>query len=121
MTSPPPSGAAQHAQAQDTIRRHHRDALIARLPARGQRMAAWLLAEEHKIPRMAAGSLLIVGGVFSFLPVLGLWMLPLGLLLLAEDIPLLRGLCTRLLVWAAQKRPDLFTLPAKEAPPAPKG
>ena len=30
------------------------------------------------------------GGVFSFLPVLGLWMLPLGLLVLAVDIPPLR-------------------------------
>ncbi|AZL59678.1 hypothetical protein EI545_13055 [Tabrizicola piscis] len=34
---------------------------------------------------------LIVGGVFSFLPVLGIWMLPLGLLLLAVDLPVLRG------------------------------
>lgn len=34
---------------------------------------------------------LISGGVFSFLPVLGVWMLPLGLLLLAVDLPVLRG------------------------------
>jgi hypothetical protein len=32
----------------------------------------------------------IVGGVFSFLPMLGLWILPLGLLLLAHDVPFLR-------------------------------
>ncbi|PKU25639.1 hypothetical protein [Telmatospirillum siberiense] len=40
--------------------------------------------------RVPVGTLLILGGVFSFLPVLGLWMLPLGLLLLAYDIPLLK-------------------------------
>ena len=27
------------------------------------------------------------GGIFQFLPVLGLWMLPLGLLLFAQDVP----------------------------------
>lgn len=30
---------------------------------------------------------LILGGLFSVLPVLGLWMLPLGLILLALDVP----------------------------------
>jgi hypothetical protein len=34
---------------------------------------------------------LIAGGLLSFLPVLGIWMLPLGLLLLAVDLPVLRG------------------------------
>jgi hypothetical protein len=34
--------------------------------------------------------LLILGGLLSFLPILGIWMLPLGLLLLAEDLPVLR-------------------------------
>jgi hypothetical protein len=41
--------------------------------------------------RLPLAILLIIGGIFSFLPVLGLWMLPLGLLLLAIDIPILRG------------------------------
>jgi hypothetical protein len=41
--------------------------------------------------RFPVALLLIVGGVFSFLPVLGIWMLPLGLLLLAVDLPVLRG------------------------------
>ncbi|AIQ90765.1 protein of unassigned function [Methylobacterium oryzae CBMB20] len=39
---------------------------------------------------MAAALALIGGGVLSFLPVLGLWMLPLGLALLSEDIPALK-------------------------------
>ncbi len=40
--------------------------------------------------RVPLGILLILGGIFSFLPVLGIWMLPLGLLMLAVDIPPLR-------------------------------
>ena len=34
--------------------------------------------------------LLVAGGIFSFLPVLGLWMLPLGLVLFAQDVPVLQ-------------------------------
>jgi hypothetical protein len=32
----------------------------------------------------------MVGGIFGFLPVLGFWMLPLGLALIALDLPPLR-------------------------------
>lgn len=41
--------------------------------------------------RIPLAILLILGGVFSFLPVLGIWMLPLGLLLLALDLAFLQG------------------------------
>lgn len=40
--------------------------------------------------RFPVALLLIVGGLFAFLPILGIWMLPLGLLLLAVDLPILR-------------------------------
>ena len=39
--------------------------------------------------RVPIAALLIAGGLLSFLPVLGIWMLPLGFLLLAQDIPVL--------------------------------
>jgi hypothetical protein len=42
--------------------------------------------------RVPAAVLLILGGLLGFLPVLGFWMLPLGLLLLAVDLPALRPL-----------------------------
>lgn len=42
------------------------------------------------IVRIPLGILLIIGGILSFLPVLGIWMLPLGLLLLAIDVPALQ-------------------------------
>ncbi|MES2914968.1 MAG: hypothetical protein V4753_07605 [Pseudomonadota bacterium] len=41
--------------------------------------------------RFPLAILLTAGGLFWFLPVLGLWMLPAGLLLLAIDLPRLRG------------------------------
>ncbi|WP_136646261.1 hypothetical protein [Tabrizicola sp. YIM 78059] len=40
--------------------------------------------------RFPLALLLIAGSLLSFLPFLGLWMLPLGLLLLAVDLPVLR-------------------------------
>lgn len=40
--------------------------------------------------RMPVAVGLILGGMLGFLPILGFWMLPLGLLLLAIDLPALR-------------------------------
>ncbi len=39
----------------------------------------------HPIVRAVLGIALVLGGVFSFLPILGLWMLPLGLIMLSID------------------------------------
>ena len=39
---------------------------------------------------LALGLALIAGGLFGFLPVLGFWMLPLGTLVIGEDIPPVR-------------------------------
>lgn len=41
--------------------------------------------------RFPLAILLTFGGLLWFLPVLGLWMLPAGLLLLAIDLPILRA------------------------------
>lgn len=53
--------------------------------------------------RFPLALILIAGGVFSFLPLLGVWMLPLGLLLLAVDLPILRGPISALIIWARRK------------------
>jgi hypothetical protein len=52
--------------------------------------------------------LLMIGGVFAILPVLGLWMLPLGLVLLSEDMPPLRRMTDRCLDWIERRRPHWF-------------
>ncbi len=38
-----------------------------------------------RLGRTIAGSLLIIGGILGFLPILGFWMIPLGLLMLSQD------------------------------------
>jgi hypothetical protein len=53
--------------------------------------------------RIPIGLLCVVGGVFSFLPVLGIWMLPLGLLLLAYDVPFLRKPVGHFTIWSVEK------------------
>ncbi len=55
------------------------------------RLLEWLRRPGARLIRVPLGILLVLGGVFSFLPVLGIWMLPLGLLLLALDVALLRA------------------------------
>ena len=44
---------------------------------------------DHVPPgvRTLIGALLMVGGVFGFLPILGFWMFPLGLAFAALDVP----------------------------------
>ena len=45
---------------------------------------------RSRTARIGLGTLLVLGGVFSFLPVLGVWMLPLGLLVLSQDLSFVR-------------------------------
>ncbi|MFP6771454.1 MAG: hypothetical protein VCE74_03810 [Alphaproteobacteria bacterium] len=40
--------------------------------------------------RLAIGVLLLLGGMLGFLPILGFWMFPLGLLVLSYDLPMVR-------------------------------
>lgn len=49
--------------------------------------------------RKSVGVLLVSGGALGFLPVLGYWMLPFGLALLAVDWPVARRLHRQLVVW----------------------
>lgn len=64
--------------------------LTGRLPVRVRDAVTWLRRPSRRPVRLVAALALIGGGVLSFLPVLGLWMLPLGLALLSEDIPALK-------------------------------
>jgi len=68
----------------------------------------WLLRPSSRWARIPAGMLFMIGGVFAILPVLGLWMLPVGMVLLAEDVPLLRRLTDRCLDSIEYRRPQWF-------------
>lgn len=62
--------------------------------------------------RKSVGVLLVTGGLLGFLPVLGYWMLPLGLALLAVDFAPARRINRRLLVWWGRQRRRLLRAPA---------
>jgi hypothetical protein len=46
------------------------------------------------------GVLFVIGGLLSFLPVLQVWMLPLGLWILSPHVPFARRLTRRMLKWS---------------------
>jgi fatty acid desaturase len=79
------------------------DRMERRLPDRVGRLVRWLRKPSSWWVRILLGIVLIVAGIFSFLPVLGLWMLPLGLLLLAQDIPFLRRPMLWVLDWIERR------------------
>ncbi len=74
-----------------------------KLPPGPARLVGWLRKPSSRHARIPLAFLLIVGGIFSFLPVLGLWMLPLGLLLFAQDVPVLQRPMARMLGWVERK------------------
>jgi hypothetical protein len=54
--------------------------------------------------RIPVGVALTAGGVVGFLPILGFWMVPLGLAVLAHDVPVMRPPLARLLAKINGKR-----------------
>jgi len=54
--------------------------------------------------RIALGAGLIAGGTLGFLPVLGFWMIPLGLLVLSQDLPAVRRRRRQFVVWMERRR-----------------
>lgn len=68
----------------------------AAIRMRMKRGLVWIRANVPPGLRLVLGLLLIVGGVFGFLPVLGFWMIPLGIAVAALDIkPLWQALTHR--------------------------
>lgn len=62
---------------------------------------------DRKIPpvlRTILGIPLMIGGILSFLPILGLWMLPAGAALIALDLP---GPRRKLLKWVDRQETKL--------------
>ena len=94
----------------DPLSEHHRAELDrhfawleGQLPPRPAQFVGWLRKPSSRWVRIPIAILLIAGGIFSFLPVLGLWMLPLGLLLFAQDVPMLQKPMSRMLGWIERK------------------
>ncbi len=64
-----------------------------------------------RLIRIPIGVLLILSGLVGFLPVLGFWMIPLGLIVLSVDIPVVRRwrrrATVRLGIWLRRHFPGL--------------
>ena len=61
-----------------------------------------------KLGRTVLGVALVIGGILGFLPILGFWMIPLGLLILSQDFASVRRFRRRWTVkisrWWAQRQ-----------------
>ena len=118
----------QNSDTDLALREHRLERLIGRLPSSAQPVARWLRSPPARPVRLPAGALLCAGGVFGMLPVLGFWMLPAGLVLLAEDVPPLQRATGRMLGWVERRRPhwlaaepDTSAAAASAAPEAEAG
>lgn len=59
---------------------------------------------ESRWLRTTIGVVLVFCGILGFLPVLGFWMMPLGLLVLSHDSHFVRRQRRRLAVWWATRK-----------------
>lgn len=82
---------------------HQLDRMERNLPVWLHRTLRWLREPSAGWVRIPVGVVLVLGGIFSILPLLGVWMLPFGLILLAQDIPFLRRPLRRALIWAERR------------------
>ena len=79
------------------------DRLEGRLPNWIARPVRGLRNPDARWIRIPVGILFIIGGLVGFLPILGFWMVPLGLLLLALDVPFLRRPTAAFMIWAERR------------------
>ena len=98
---------ATAASATPRSTRYELDKYLAKL---GTYLPRWLceavkwLREPHRFAARAIVSVLLVaGGIFSFLPVLGLWMLPLGLIIISQDLVFLQRPLLKSIKWLEQQ------------------
>ncbi len=62
---------------------------------------------RSRLLRIGLGVALVLGGLLGFLPILGFWMLPLGVLVLSYDLPFARRWRRRFLVWWTRRQDEI--------------
>jgi len=86
--------------------------LAAHLPRGLRSVIHGLRRPSARWVRLPTGLMFLVGGtILTPLPVFGFWMLPVGLVLVAEDIPLVRNWVVRALDKLEKLRPDWLRRP----------
>jgi hypothetical protein len=83
------------------------DRLEHEVPDRVARLLRWLRQPKVRAVRWSVGVLLIILSFFSFLPIIGIEFLPIGLMLIAQDVPFLRKPVARVMIWLERKWVDL--------------
>jgi hypothetical protein len=83
------------------------EGLEGEVPDRVARAIRWLRDPKARKIRIPLGVLCLIGGFFWFLPVVGLELIPIGLLLIAQDVPFLRKPVARAMIWLEGKWREL--------------
>jgi len=73
------------------------------VPDRVSRAIRWLRDPRGRKVRLPLGVLFLVGGLLWFLPVVGLELVPIGLLLIAQDVPFLRKPVAKGTLWLERR------------------
>ncbi|HEX2147662.1 MAG TPA: hypothetical protein VHG11_08430 [Pseudorhizobium sp.] len=89
-----------------TLRRRQKASRFGVDPATGRlAIGTWQIPmPRSRAGRIAIGSVLIISGTLGFLPVLGFWMLPLGILVLSNDLHFVRRRRRRAVIWWKRRR-----------------
>jgi hypothetical protein len=80
-----PSAKHRHNELDEAFDRLERAA-----PGSVSRAIRWMRKPQARLVRVPLGLLCILGGFLWIMPALGLWLLPLGLMLVAQDVRFLR-------------------------------
>ena len=103
MTQVISSGARLSNNAVKAELERYFDRIEQHLPKWLARFLHWLRQPSMLIARALVCVLLIVGGLLAVLPLLGVWMLPLGLIIIAQDLPFLQPPLVRIFQWIERK------------------
>ncbi len=79
-----------------------------------------IFGRSYRLPRtplrrQILGWAFVGGGIFSFLPILGVWMLPVGFVILSVDSPRMRRSRRRMTVRIARRWPKLNAMIAPKS------
>lgn len=79
------------------------DELERETPDRVTHLIRWLRRPQARRIRLPIGILCIIASMFWFLPVIGIELLPIGLLLIAIDVPALRRPVGLFTLWVEER------------------
>ena len=78
--------------------------LESEVPGSVARQIRNLRHPDARWARLPVGVLFVLGGLLApLIPILGVWMIPLGLLLLAYDVPILRRPTANFTIWCTHR------------------